>query len=290
MMDAVEITLLVENRVNGMGLWAEHGLSFRIETGSRKVLFDTGQSFDVLVHNARRLDMDLGETDTIVLSHGHYDHTGGLEGLLRVCPEARVVFHPDATRERYGRSRGRAIRENGMPRTMAHLLHNGAYSTQETRSPVDLGAGLVATGEIPRRTDYEDTGGNFYLDPDGEQADALLDDQAVFFDTPDGLVILLGCGHAGVINTCIHVQDLTGGRPIHAIVGGFHLLNASDHRLARTVDALRELNVGLLVPLHCTGHEAVQRLWFEFPDLLQPFSVGQRLRFATLPTHVHSPV
>jgi 7,8-dihydropterin-6-yl-methyl-4-(beta-D-ribofuranosyl)aminobenzene 5'-phosphate synthase len=140
---------------------------------------------------------------------------------------------------------------------------------------------IFITGSIPRVTDFEDTGGDFFLDEPCLEADPIVDDQAVFFDTRDGTVVLLGCGHAGVVNTLNHIQKQTGGRPIHAVLGGMHLINASQDRLTRTMDALRGLDVNVLAPAHCTGARAQARMGTEFPDRWDPSTVGRRFEFPT---------
>jgi 7,8-dihydropterin-6-yl-methyl-4-(beta-D-ribofuranosyl)aminobenzene 5'-phosphate synthase len=278
----VRITLLVENRAKRKGLQAEHGLSYWIEAGSQNILFDTGQSPEVLQHNANHLNIDLAQADSIVLSHGHYDHTGGLEGLIEEGADTRLVLHREATCKRYSRSRLGSVHEVGMPRHLAVQIDNGFVQRLDSTTPIDLGDGLCVTGEIPRLTDFEDTGGDFFLDPECLEPDPIRDDQAIYFDTPQGLVVLLGCAHAGVVNTCLAIQSLTGGRPIHAIIGGFHLLNASGERLSRTLEALASLEPAILAPIHCTGDLASNLLWFEFPGIWKPLSAGDHLSFSLI--------
>lgn len=278
-MHQVKITLLVENKVKRRGLLAEHGLSYWLEAGEDKILFDTGQTPEVLVHNARQLGIDLAETDTIVLSHGHYDHTGGLDHVLEICERPRLVLHPAATVKRYSRSLLRGVYEVGMPKSPAVRIESGAHGPEYSHSALNLGEGIFVTGEIPRQTDFEDTGGAFFLDSEGREPDPILDDQAIYFDTPEGVVVMLGCAHAGVVNTCLHVQSFTGHRPIRAIIGGFHLLQATGERLARTMDALRALDLKLLAPMHCTGDLAGNFLWFHFPDIWKPLAIGDQLEF-----------
>lgn len=143
-----------------------------------------------------------------------------------------------------------------------------------TDKPTQIGEGLWVTGEVPRLTDFENTGGRFFLDRACRQADALLDDQAVFFESSRGIVVLLGCAHAGVINTLRYVRELTGGKPIHAVMGGMHLVNATPERIDRTAEALGQLDVARLGPAHCTGADAAARLWYAFPGRCYSCSVG----------------
>ena len=262
-MNDVRMTVLVENTAGRLGLLAEHGLSFWIELGSQKVLFDTGQG-QVLSGNAHRLAVRLELVDAVILSHGHYDHTGGLGYVLRSGRRPRVYGHPAVFEPKYAGSADGSGRDIGIP-----LLSEGDVRKQAeliwTEAPTEVGEGLMLTGPVPRRTDFEDTGGAFFTDKDCAQPDDLVDDQAAFLETSAGTIVILGCAHAGVINTLRHVQTLTNGRPIHTVIGGMHLVGAGRERLNRTVEELRRLNVRRLLPCHCTGSVAVARLWHEFP-------------------------
>ena len=140
-------------------------------------------------------------------------------------------------------------------------------------------AGLHVTGPIPRITTFEDVGGPFFLDAAGAQPDPLVDDQALFFTVPEGVVVLLGCADAGVINTLHYIHKLTRGAPVHAVIGGMHLLNAPAARLAATIAALREFGVRCVAPCHCTGGAATDLLRSHFPGPCQDFGVGSRLVF-----------
>ena len=137
----------------------------------------------------------------------------------------------------------------------------------------------MLTGAIPRANAYEDTGGPFFTDEQGREPDELLDDQAAFFETEAGTVVILGCAHAGIINTVWYIRSLTSNRPIHAIMGGMHLLHASPQRMEFTIAELTRLQVGCLMPCHCTGAAAVSRLWNAFPGRCAACPVGTVLSF-----------
>lgn len=277
--EKIRITVLVENTVDGQGLLAEHGLAFWIEAGSRYILFDTGQG-GVLVNNAYRLGLSLSRIDTIVLSHGHYDHTGGLADALRGNRPTAIYAHADALKPKFARNQDGTSRSIGIPDIPQQALDQRRDRLVLIEKPTPLFNGLIATGPVPRVTDFEDTGGPFFLDARCEQPDPLADDQALFFvDSAQGTVVLLGCAHAGVINTLRYVQQLTGGRPIHAVLGGMHLVGASPERLKRTIDELRKMNIDRLGPAHCTGRAATVALWNALPDQCVPCHVGTKFQF-----------
>ena len=270
-MNTLKITVLVENTAGKLGVLAEHGLSFLIETGGEKILFDTGQGF-VLKHNLRRLFQGLENVKTVVLSHGHYDHTGGLATALSMMDSPSIYAHPAAAEPKFARNADGTGRSIGMSeRNKDALLHSNWI---KTKKPTELSGGLHLTGPIPRGTDFEDTGGPFYLDSDCTVADPLDDDQAAFIETDNGTVVVLGCAHAGVINTLQYIQNLTDGKPIHTVIGGMHLHSASDERMDQTVEQLRALNLQSLFPCHCTGFAAAARLWTEFPGRVHACPVG----------------
>lgn len=278
MKTTLRITVLLENTVHLRGLRAEHGLAWHIQHGPHAVLFDAGQT-DLLVENAARLGVMLDQLDAVVLSHGHYDHAGGLATVLARSPQARLFYHPAALEPKFSLDANGIARSVGLPEASRVALMQNRNRATESRTCVEVVPGLFLTGEIPRRTEFEDVGGRFFLDEQGSRPDPLQDDLALFFDTSAGLVVLLGCGHAGVVNTLRHIRELTGKRPVHTVLGGFHLLNASGFRLERTVDGLRELEIRQLGPAHCTGMAATARLWMEFTDRCVSVGVGSRFVF-----------
>ncbi len=278
MSQSISVTVLVENSVHERGLKAEHGLAWHIQSGSHQVLFDTGQT-DLLIQNGRQLGIALGHLHAIVLSHGHYDHTGGLAAVAAVSSYPPVYLHPAAQEPKFSLQADGTPRSIGLPEASRAVLARHPERIIETRTGTEVVPGLFVTGEIPRHTAYEDPGGRFFLDERATQPDPIWDDQAMFFDTTAGLVVLLGCAHAGVINTLDYIQELNPGRPFRAVLGGLHLLNASPERLTATVEALRRREIPLLAPAHCTGAAAVARLWESFPGRCAAPGVGRRFAF-----------
>ena len=277
-MATTRVTVLVENMASEPGLLAEHGLAYWIEHGGRSALFDTGQG-GVLANNARELGIALGDMDALVLSHGHYDHTGGVADALKTGRSEAVYAHPMAFSRKYLRKSDGAARAIGMPGHAEKALRKLRHRLVATMAPTTVFEGLTATGPVPRLNDFEDTGGPFFLDEACLQPDPLVDDQSLFLATADGTVVLLGCAHSGVINTLDYIRRLTDNRPILAVIGGMHLVGASPRRLERTVDELRRIGVERLAPAHCTGMPATVALWNAFPGRCQPCPVGTRLEY-----------
>ena len=273
----LRLTLLVDDVAAGRGLIAEHGLSLWVEYDGRNYLFDTGQGH-ALCHNTRASSIDLKRTDAICLSHGHYDHTGAVEKVLELSPGVRVYAHPDALLGKYALTRAGTAQFIGTPEPVANQLRAGADLVC-TEAPTLVYDGMFLTGPIPRVTGFEDTGGPFFRDAACEIPDELIDDQAAYVDTRDGLVVILGCAHAGVINTLTYIQQLTCQAPIHTVIGGMHLVSAGSGRLDRTITALAGMGVRRLVPLHCTGFQATARLLRELPAQTTMCSIGTVLEY-----------
>ena len=277
-MKSVRVTVLVENTASGRGILGEHGLSYWIEYGETRVLLDTGQT-DVFARNARVLGIDLSRADAIVLSHGHYDHTGGLGKAMEIAPRAKVMLHPDALKAKFSRHADGSCHEVGMRASMEEEIRRRSGGLVFTPYRTEIAEGLFVTGRIPRANNFEDTGGEFFRDAACNEADPLNDDQAIYFRCAQGIVVLLGCAHAGVINTLEHIRALSDGWPIHAVVGGMHLCNATEARLVATLDALQSHEDMLIAPAHCTGARQKMLLWYRFPRRFRECNVGSQFVF-----------
>lgn len=278
MLKEVTITILVDNLARE-GLAAEHGFAVLIGAGGRKILFDTGQTGAVLGGNADALGEDLSGVEAMVLSHGHYDHTGGMPLALARAPGAAVWCHPGVFAPRWSLRDG-AAREIGMPPAAQDALTAlPVGQLRRVTAPVQAAPGVWITGPVPRGNPFEDTGWPFFLDPEGTKPDLLPDDLSLWMETPEGVVVLTGCCHAGLMNTLMLVRNRTGGRPLRALIGGFHLVNAGERRMARTLETLRTLNPVTIVPCHCTGEAAVQVLQEALGDKVTPGAAGGMMRF-----------
>jgi len=265
------------------GLIAEPGFSalVRIDKGGREhtLLFDTGVSPSGVVENMRRLGIAPADVEVIVLSHGHWDHVTGMEGLARELGRSKlpVMIHPEFWARRRLRFPGLDPAE--LPATSRSALEDLGFAIVEERRPSFLLDGAVLiTGEVDRTTQFE-TGFNGHEALRGAewQPDPLiLDDQALVLSLRDrGLVVLSGCGHAGIVNTVRYVRTLTGIDAVAAVIGGFHLSGPMfEPIIDPTVDALADLSPTLLVPAHCTGWRAVHRLAARFPEAFVMSTVG----------------
>jgi 7,8-dihydropterin-6-yl-methyl-4-(beta-D-ribofuranosyl)aminobenzene 5'-phosphate synthase len=274
---AVTLTVLVDNVSHDLRLLAEHGFALWVEAHGTCLLFDTGQT-GAVVDNALELGIDLRRTDVIALSHGHYDHTGGLARTLEAAPTALVYLHPEATRARYSTHPPRPARPVGMPEAAQRALDAQASRVRWVRAPTELCPGVGLTGPIPRARSFEDAGGLFTLDAAQEKVDDLVDDQALWIDTEEGVVVVTGCAHSGVVNTLDFVSQLRPDRTIVAVLGGFHLHSAGEDRLAATRGALARLEPRVVAPAHCTGERGAAMLRHSFPVAFRPVAVGTRLK------------
>jgi 7,8-dihydropterin-6-yl-methyl-4-(beta-D-ribofuranosyl)aminobenzene 5'-phosphate synthase len=258
------------------GMLAEHGYSALVTVRragrSTTLLFDTGRSPDAMVTNADRLGIDLGDLHGVVLSHGHFDHAGGLAGLAgrRGIRSLPMVVHPGVWTKRRLLVPGGAPEE--LPTLSRRALAGEGFEVIERREPSLLVDGSVLiTGEVDRTTEFEHgmpsphqawTGSAWAHDP------LVIDDQALVVNVRDrGLVVLTGCGHSGAINIVRQAQRLTGVERLHALVGGLHLSGpAFEPVIGPTLAALTELTPSLVVPGHCTGWRAQHAMAATMPD------------------------
>jgi 7,8-dihydropterin-6-yl-methyl-4-(beta-D-ribofuranosyl)aminobenzene 5'-phosphate synthase len=276
-MNKPKITLLVDNH-SQQGLESEHGFAALIEVDQQRILFDTGQH-EVLFSNAKALGISLDDLDAIILSHGHYDHTGEVAKLLELNPNCKLYLHPKALQSRFSIREGKvkdiAIssgNHQAILRHPDHLLH-------WISTPTKITAHLGISGTIPKQTKFEQNSGPFFLDREGQQPDPILDDQALWIETNNGLIILTGCCHSGLINTITHIQKVTNTTKISSIIGGLHLRSATREKQEKTVDALQKFTIDSLVTCHCTGDETTQFLQKKLPQTTTAGYAGLTITF-----------
>jgi len=249
----MRITTLCDNSTSmRRGLLAEHGFSVLLE-GTERVLFDTGQT-DVAVRNADTMGVDLATLTKIVLSHGHCDHTGGLRAVLERCGPVDVVAHPDIFQSKWFRD-GDSSAFVGVPFAREELESLGARFVL-SRDPVKISDEMTTTGEIPRSVNFESSDEGLYIKTAaGWISDLVKDDLALILEQPTGTAVILGCCHAGLINTLEQVRRVVGDGRLELILGGTHLgfTSLDEKRLSRTLGLLEGYDPNRIGVSHCTG-------------------------------------
>lgn len=253
-MQKLKLTVLNDNTA---GRWcrAEHGLSFLIET-DQTVLFDTSSSSDLIAYNAQILSIDLRQIDTIVLSHGHDDHTGG----LMLFDGQKLICHPDTFLKRYRKSNHTEL---GI-KWAEDEIHSH-FNLVISRNPIQLSEQIYFLGEIPRLTDFESKNTAFQK-ADGTD-DFVMDDSGLAIVTSKGLVVVSGCAHSGICNMTAHAMKVTGIEKVQMIIGGFHLQN-DDVVTQNTIDWMKAMQVEQVIPSHCTSFSAQAAIYRSFPFML----------------------
>ncbi len=246
----MKISILSENCAGAFTM-AEHGLSYLIQHNGRKLLFDTGQS-DLFLRNAEKMKVDLSDVDKVILSHGHFDHGNGLEYVKG----NDLICHPGCFVKRYRKGDRREI---GLKYTRQEL--SGMFSLITTETHYSIDEKILFLGEIPRQTDFESASTSFVFE-NGEP-DFVMDDSAAVFILDEGLFIVTGCGHSGIVNTAEHARKVTGIERIYGIIGGLHL-KEYDRQTIETIRYLEKNKVKHVLPSHCTELPALAAFYDSF--------------------------
>jgi len=274
--DSVEAKKGAEKR-----LIAKHGLSIlaetRVDDTKICVLMDTGSSAEALLNNVDVMNVNLRQIDAIVLSHGHYDHTDGLiDALTSINKPTMIIAHPKIFVPKFGIRK--KLKFIGSSFTQSTVENVGGVPLL-AGNPVEIAEDITTTGEIERKTTYEKVKGFFTLEQGQFVADSIIDDQALIINLKSkGLVVITGCAHSGVVNTIMHAQKITNTEKIHAVLGGFHLIDATDKRTQMTIDDLKKFKPNFLGPCHCTGKKAIRKLEKAFAGKCQPLKTGDIVR------------
>jgi len=278
--------LSIDGKVKADTFLAEHGLSLLVSVwqGEEKhtILFDTGYTKVGVLHNLEQLGLKIEDIEVIVLSHGHMDHTGSLNGLLDKIPGTiPVVLHPGAfVYPRYTRQPDGS--KNIWPRTLTRdALAQKNVEIIESKTPTLIADGMVmVTGEVARTTPFEKGMPNALVEKNGDIVqDPILDDQAIVMNlNGKGLVVISGCAHSGIINTLAFAQKTVGEQSIHAVLGGFHLSGPFFEKIHdATIQEMKKMDPDVIMPMHCTGLKAIQRFQKEFPSNFVLNSVGSKM-------------
>jgi 7,8-dihydropterin-6-yl-methyl-4-(beta-D-ribofuranosyl)aminobenzene 5'-phosphate synthase len=263
-----KITVLCENLVGRLVGAGEHGFSAFVETDGGDYLFDTGSGHSV-VANSLVLKKDLRTIRRIFLSHGHYDHTGGLPEVLKLRGNVEVHAHPHLFLDRIAvlKEDDKEIKRFvGIPYKKAYLEFLGANFVL-SKDFFEVEKGIFLTGEVPRKTPFEKPDPRLFSEMDGKiTQDIFLDDQSLILDTKKGLVVILGCAHSGMINILDHVIDKTGKEKFYAIMGGTHLDFLTPEQLEESIKSLKKMEIERIGISHCTGMRAAFRFHQEFGD------------------------
>lgn len=261
----VKLMTLCENTSGKAGFLAEWGWSIFIQVENMNILFDTGGGFSA-VRNADKFGINLKSIDKIILSHAHWDHTGGLRDFLQRAQHPEVIMHPAIWKPKYKKSaKDKNPTYRGIPFAKEELERwaNFVFS----QKPVQISENVMTTGEIPQKTEFETIESHFLIKT-GETftQDNFPDDLALICKTQKGLVIILGCAHRGIINTIRQAQDITGEKTVHTVIGGTHLYTKNEEQVAQTILTLKNIGIQNIGGSHCTGLDAAMKLKMAFGD------------------------
>jgi 7,8-dihydropterin-6-yl-methyl-4-(beta-D-ribofuranosyl)aminobenzene 5'-phosphate synthase len=273
----VNIKILIENTAPTPMVRGEYGLGVLIRVDGKGILLDAGMD-DGLVKNLKALGVQASDIDVMVLSHGHFDHAGGLLNALDQIGPRDIYLHPEALWPKFVGTRERKI-FTGMPGREELEKRGGRLILAD--APTTVFPGVILTGTIPRTNDYEDTGGDFAREREGIwEKDPMNDDQSIIIQHPDGLIIVSGCAHAGMVNTMDYARSITGVSKMKAWIGGTHLMTANPVRLNKTIEVLKENNLEKIVVTHCTGFNAGAVMYRELGPRVVKGETGDEFAFS----------
>ena len=273
---SIRLTVLCENsvdRVSPYGLLGEHGFSCHLQTPAGNFLFDTGGGMTIM-NNAKLMGIDYTKLQGIMFSHGHFDHIGGLKQVLDKTGDISIYAHPNLFSGHYSTNSGK-MHNIGAPWPQVELEKLGA-NFNFSATPYQVTPDLLLSGEVPRISKVETGDPNLQsISKQGKYiTDPLSDDLSLFINTDKGLVILLGCAHAGLLNIIDHAIQVTGQEKIHMVLGGTHLKFCSEEQMTATLNRLEELDIDKIGASHCTGLRGARMLAERFGDRFFSASVG----------------
>ena len=253
----MKFTFLIENKTDNPGIVAEHGLSVFIEARGKKILLDAGAT-DLIMDNAKKLGVDLNQADLAVVSHGHYDHTGGFPAFGMINRHAPIYIHRNAFRKSFGMEKGKLEKESCGIRWSREEWAALEERLKLTGGPVEITEDICVTGTVAFSEGFVPTERFYYRDEAGRLAeDDLSHEQALVIREPEGLYVFSGCCHRGAVSALETAKSLFPGERVAAFIGGLHLYSASEKSRRQVVDRMLETDAGRIYPVHCTGIEAI---------------------------------
>lgn len=251
----IKITIISNNHVHKK-LKEEHGFSLLLKAGKYNILIDTGQS-KAFLENIEILKIDIKLIQALIISHGHYDHCGNISFILNKHKNIKTYIHPAALKKRYSihKDRNPEVKEIGLsPESIKSLSQSDIVLSKEYCKIID---NIFITGQIPRISS-EDQQGHFYYDLKGLEPDTIPDDQSIWIETKEGLIIITGCCHAGLVNTVEYIKKVSGLNKVKAIIGGLHLNSVSPEKINNIINYINSLKLEKIYPGHCTGDDVIK--------------------------------
>ncbi|MBN2228565.1 MAG: MBL fold metallo-hydrolase [Candidatus Thorarchaeota archaeon] len=288
--EEITITILADGKVDLSEYLGEAGFSALVDivyddSSKKRILFDTASSTPALRHNLRIAEVDPTTIEMIVLSHGHWDHVGGVMEILNMIgKQTPVLCHPQALSPKIIQDKAGKEHQIGIHNYFKLSELENRTDVITSTEPYTITTGVMTTGEVPRTNDFEKLTGRLteiQTLKDGKRIPDLIDDDLslAFHLKDDSIVILAGCCHSGIVNTAKHVSNLISSRSITGIVGGLHLHDASKERLSKTVEHLSKYPLTTLAPCHCTGLKGQAALMYGFESIFKSIGAGSVLKF-----------